>query len=307
MTTIDTFLRLQARVEPVDPRSVIAAGALLGGCYELHQRLGVGGMATVWRAYDHLLGREVAIKLPHLAGRDRATAAELVDLFEREASVTARLAHPNIVALHHLDAHDGTPYAVLELLRGETLAERLDRRRTVPVLEAIAILDGVLRALGHAHDRGVVHRDLSPRNVFLTVDDQVKLLDFGVAIEHGDAQVPAAGTPGYMAPEHAARPDPRGDLWAAGVLFLECVTGERTRPQDPPRSVPATLPGHVRAALLRVLDPDPDRRIASAHALRAALLPPRRRSLNRSASARLDGRSSAIARPAPFRAAPRHW
>lgn len=301
--TIDTFLRLQARVTPVEPSSVITAGALLGGCYELHERLGIGGMATVWRAHDHLLGREVAIKLPHLAGRDPETTAALVDLFEREASVTARLAHPNIVALHHLDAQDGVPYAVLELLRGETLADRLARRRVLPVPETLAILDGVLRALGHAHDRGVVHRDLSPRNVFVTVDEQVKLLDFGVAVEHGDAEPHAAGTPGYMAPEHAALPDPRGDLWAAGVLFLECVTGARTRPQDPARPIPATLPAHVRAALHRVLDADPDRRIASAHALRAALT---RRAI-RSASASSAFRSSATARPAPCRGGPRHW
>jgi hypothetical protein len=275
-TTIDTFLRSAAAVDAIDPALAITIGTVLDDCYEVRERLGAGGMATVYRAYDRRLRRDVAIKVPRVAG-DRARA---LAMFEREAQATARLGHPNIVALHHIGEHRGTRFAVLELLHGETLASRLARRHTLPAVEAMAILDGVLQALGYAHERGIVHRDLTPRNVFLTTDQRVKLLDFGVAIEHGHLAgtcTRAAGTPGYMAPEHAVAPDPRNDLWAAGVLFLECVTGPRPDAPDGRHTpdvhdVPAELPREVRDTIARALDRDPERRPATASDMRAALV-----------------------------------
>jgi serine/threonine protein kinase len=269
-TTIDTFLRSAAAVDAVDPALAITIGTVLDDCYDVRERLGMGGMATVYRAHDRRLRRDVAIKVPRLTGDRERTLA----MFEREAHATARLCHPNIVTLHHIGEHHGTRFAVLELLQGETLASRLARRHALPVDEAMAILDGILQALGYAHERGIVHRDLTPRNVFLTTDQRVKLLDFGVAIEHGHLAgtcTRAAGTPGYMAPEHEVAPDPRNDLWAAGVLFLECVTGRRPHP-DEARAVPGELPREVRDTIARALDRDPERRPASASDMRAALV-----------------------------------
>jgi serine/threonine protein kinase len=272
-TTIDTFLRSVAAIDPIDPALALAVGTVLDDCYELRERLAAGGMATVYRAYDRRLNREVAIKVPRLAG-DRARTLEM---FEREAQATARLQHPNIVALHHIGDHHGTRFAVLELLHGETLSARLARRHTLPVAEATAILDGVLQALGYAHERGIVHRDLTPRNVFLTTDERVKLLDFGVAIEHGGSAgtaTRAAGTPGYMAPEHAVAADPRNDLWAAGVLFLECVTGVRAELDavHAVHEVPGELPPAVRDMIERAVNRDPERRPATANDMRTAIV-----------------------------------
>jgi serine/threonine protein kinase len=269
-TTIDTFLRSAAAVDPVDPALALTIGSVLDDCYELRERLAAGGMATVYRAYDRRLNREVAIKVPRLLG-DRARTLEM---FEREAQATARLSHPNIVALHHIGDHHGTRFAVLELLHGETLSARLARRHTLPAGEAMAILDGVLQALGYAHERGIVHRDLTPRNVFLLTDQRVKLLDFGVAIEHGGSSgtaTRAAGTPGYMAPEHAVAADPRSDLWAAGVLFLECVTGVRAE-LDEAHEVPGELPRAVRDMIARAVDRDLERRPATANDMRAPIV-----------------------------------
>ncbi len=293
VTTVDTFIRAAASVEAVDPASAILPGTVLEGCYEVRERLGTGGMATVYRAYDRRLEREVAIKVPRLG---RGPRARVLAMFEREARATARLSHPNIVELHHVGHHHGTPFAVIALLSGETLAARLARRGVLAPDETLAIFDGVLQGLAHAHERGIVHRDLKPQNVFLTADDRVKLLDFGVAIEHGRAfgtATRAAGTPGYMAPEHAEAPDPRNDLWAAGVLFLECVTGRRgerggaartgaapdgAAPENPRSAdtapaleIPAELPPGVRAAIARSIDPDPDRRPSTAGELRFLL------------------------------------
>ncbi len=262
-TTFDSLVRKVARVEA----EVLAPGQVLDEAYELIERIGGGGMGIVFRARDLRLGREVAVKTLRAAFDEDA-----LRLFEREARATAQLLHPNIVTLHHVGVHDGRPFLVLELLTGETLAARL-ARRAFTVDEALDILDHVLAAVGFAHDRGVLHRDLKPNNIFVTADERIKVLDFGIALSldaSPGTMTRGAGTPGYMAPEQrdGQAQDARTDVWAAALLFVECVLGRR-----PERDELAALPvtPAVREVLARAIDPDPARRPANANELRTLL------------------------------------
>jgi hypothetical protein len=270
-TTFDELVRAVARV---DVAHGVAAGVVLGETYEIVERVGNGGMGVVFRAHDRRLGRDVAVKLLRRTGD-----GDLRRLFEREARATAQLLHPNIVTLHHVGEHDGQPYLVLELLTGETLATRLTRRVRLPQAEALAIADAVLAAIAFAHQHGVLHRDLKPSNVFLTSDDRIKVLDFGIALSLDAASGPvtrAAGTPGYMAPEQrdGSEQDARTDVWAAARLFVECVTGRRADDDDAIAVLDKLgIDRDVRSALVRSLDPDPEKRPHSAEELRAMLRP----------------------------------
>ncbi|HEU0036176.1 MAG TPA: serine/threonine-protein kinase [Kofleriaceae bacterium] len=260
-----------ARVGPIVP--ALAAGQILADTYELIDRIGAGGMGIVYRARDRKLGRDVAVKTLKPSSKD----GDLRRLFDREARATAQLLHPNIVTLHHVGEHEGQPYLVLELLTGETLASRLARRRKLPVSDALAILDAVLAAIAFAHERGVLHRDLKPSNVFITVDERVKVLDFGVALAVDTSPGPVtrvAGTPGYMAPEQRQGEDQdvRTDVWAAALLLLECVLGRRATEAELPaalREIEAAPT--VRAVLERALSPEPANRPATASELRQEL------------------------------------
>ena len=207
------------------------------GPFEILAPLGAGGMGEVWRASDTRLGREVAIKIlpSHLAADADALAR-----FEREARSVAALSHPNILALHDFAEQDGIVYAVTELLDGETLGRRLEDGP----LSARKVRDWgaqAARALGAAHDRGIVHRDVKPDNLFITRSGMVKLLDFGLARhelveprhdapEHWKtAQGTVLGTVGYMSPEmiRGEPLDGRSDVFSLGCVLYEMLTGER--------------------------------------------------------------------------------
>src|SRR5438105_3881279 len=154
----------------------LSTGTRLGS-YEILSALGVGGMGEVYRARDTKLGRGVAVKvLPEAFLSD----VERVARFEREARVLASLNHPNIAALHGMEASNGQHFLVMELVEGETLAERL-QRGPLPVDEALKIAHQIAEALEAAHEKGIVHRDLKPANVKITPDEKVKVLDFGLA------------------------------------------------------------------------------------------------------------------------------
>lgn len=273
-TTFDPILKAIARVDP----QPMLVGQVLDLTYELVERLGGGGMGVVFRARDHRLGRDVAVKALRPTGGAADDHVRL--LFEREARATAQLLHPNIVTLHHVGEHLGHPYLVLELLTGETLAARLARRTRLPADDALAILDAVLAALAFAHERGVLHRDLKPNNVFVTADERIKVLDFGVALQLDTSPGPitrAAGTPGYMAPEQrdGGDQDARTDVWAAALLLLECLIGRRPDDRDVPAALAALAevdaPPAVRAVLTRALAIDPAKRPESAAELRGEL------------------------------------
>jgi serine/threonine protein kinase len=203
--------------------------------YEIVAPLGSGGMGEVYRARDVRLGREVAIKVmaPHVA-----LDPEMRARFETEARAVAALSHPSIVAIHELLNVDGVPVAVMELLEGETLRDRV-KKGPLAWRDATAIAAAVAEGLGVAHARGVIHRDLKPENVFLTSDGIVKVLDFGLALHRLAADVAdgptlgrtaqgvVLGTFGYMSPEQVTgtRVDGRSDIFAVG-----CLPSTRLRP-----------------------------------------------------------------------------
>ena len=202
---------------------VLAPGDLIADRFELAREISRGGFGVVLEAWDRQLSRRVAFKVLRPTRRSRT---ELDDASLREeAEVAARLHHPNIVTVFDVGSCAAGPYVILELLRGETLAARL-QRGALPAREAVRVAVEMARGLEHAHRAGVVHRDLKPSNVFLCEDGSVKLLDFGVALVMGSDRSGAAGTPAYMAPEvlRGARGDERSDVFGLGAVLFEMLT-----------------------------------------------------------------------------------
>ena len=268
------------------------------GPYEVVALLGAGGMAEVYRAKDTRLGREVAIKFVSEAlGGDGAS----LERFEREAKVAGSLNHPNIVALHDVGLHDGKSYFVTELLQGETLRARL-AKGPAPMATALDWAAQMAKGLAAAHERGIVHRDVKPENVFVTRDGQVKLLDFGIAklLEAAQAAAPhplmaetvspsgrsmgtgtVLGTPGYMSPEQVRGDavDARSDFFSLGAVLYEMLSGHRAFPAGPavessyailhhePEALPPIVPPLVAQVVLRCLEKDPALRYQSARDL----------------------------------------
>jgi len=215
---------------------MLSAGEKLGP-YEIVEPLASGGMGDVYRARDPRLERHVAVKvLPERLAKDPEAAAR----FAREARLVAALSHPHILAIHDFGFEGGLAYAVTELLEGETLRRRLDRG-PLPLALVRDYATAIAAALGAAHEKGIVHRDVKPENVFLTRDGGVKILDFGVAKAADAARPPDAGsdadtepgmlvgTIGYMSPEQVrSEPiDPRSDLFSFGCVLYEMITGTR--------------------------------------------------------------------------------
>jgi tetratricopeptide (TPR) repeat protein len=215
------------------------------GRFEILRELGRGGFGVVYEALDLQLGRLVAFKA--LRGGDPSRARDRGAQLQAEAEAAARLSHPNIVTLHDVGLSADPPYLVLELLRGETLAERL-RRGSQPLDEALRIAVEVGRALEHAHDAGVIHRDLKPSNVFLTAEGRVKVLDFGLAQVLGRS-TQGGGTPAYMAPEQWREEAqvPSTDVFSAGAVLFESLCGQ--------------LPYRRRDGRSEVLEPGPEPRL----------------------------------------------
>jgi serine/threonine protein kinase len=291
--------------------------------YEVTGRLGTGGMGEVYRARDLRLARDVAIKVmaDHIAADPG-----MRERFETEARAVAALSHPSIMSIHELGIADGRPFAVMELLEGQTLRKRIETG-ALPWRDAVKAGIDVAEGLAAAHTKGVIHRDLKPENVFITTDGQVKILDFGLALHRvnvmdgegvtGMRTAPGLvlGTFGYMSPEQVLgeRVDGRSDLFAAGCLLYEMLTGRRLFHGGTPNEMVASLlrtgipdlsaldstgPPELRTIVSRCVERDPARRFASASDLAMALRTLFTTSVERTGSAtrrpRTRGKSLAV-------------
>jgi eukaryotic-like serine/threonine-protein kinase len=216
-------------------------GTLLSGRYRLDAQIGAGGMSTVYRAFDTVLERQVAIKVMH---REIAAEADQLERFRREARAVAQLNHPHVVGVidageeeqpaDSIEGHLGlsTPYIVFEYVEGETLKERIRRHGRLPIPEAVAYAIEIARALGAAHERRIVHRDVKPQNVLVDEEGTAKVTDFGIArslAEEGlTAEGRVLGTTDYVSPEQALGHEvgPQSDIYSLGIVLYEMLTGD---------------------------------------------------------------------------------
>jgi serine/threonine protein kinase len=283
--------------DPLYPKSDSDLAAhverVLSESYELDKEIGRGGMGIVYKARDRRLKRTVAIKLlpPELAYR-----AEIRSRFLREAETAAQLSHPNIVPIYSVDEREGLVFFVMAYVDGENLAMRLHRTGSIPSDESRRILIDVAHALGFAHDRGVVHRDIKPDNILIDSGGRVMVTDFGIAraiSEGADARLTATGmaigTPAYMSPEQSMgerEVDGRSDLYSLGVVGYQMLTGELPFNAN---STPALLVKHLSEApppiqqrcptvapdlgraIMMLLEKEPSNRFPGASALAVAL------------------------------------
>ncbi|MGK5642606.1 serine/threonine-protein kinase [Streptomyces sp. URMC 126] len=263
------------------------AGRRVGGRYLLRSRLGHGGMGTVWRAHDEVVDREVAVKEPRVPDHLPESMRQTIHLrMQREARAAARVAHPSVVAVHDVVVEDGRPWIVMELVKGQSLGDRLNEG-TLDPREAARIGLAVLGALEAAHEAGVLHRDVKPDNVLLGRHDRVVLTDFGIAQIEGEQGLTETGgfigSPEFVAPERALgqRPGPASDLWSLGVVLYAAVEGmspfRRSNTQatmqavlsaEPPR--PTRAPAGYADIVMGLLRKEPSARPTTSQ-VRAAL------------------------------------
>ncbi|MBS2013931.1 MAG: serine/threonine protein kinase [Deltaproteobacteria bacterium] len=273
-------------------------GQLVDGKYVLEDVLGEGGMGIVWAARHRLLGTELALKILLPEARDQETVAR----FHREARASVRMSSVHAARVHDVaETADGTPYMVMERLRGQDLGELLERNGPLPPLVAIDYVAQALSAIEEAHAIGLVHRDLKPSNLYLATQPSgppiIKVLDFGIARDFHDrddsrltSTRAVMGSPSYMSPEQlrAARAaDARSDIWSIGVCLYELVTGklpfeEASLPDlmvavlhatpTPPEALVPGLPSGLADVIRRCLEKDAANRFQSAAELRQALV-----------------------------------
>ncbi len=207
----------------------ILLGTKLNGRYRLEARIGSGGMSTVYRALDETLQRQVAVKLMN---REVATDSDQLERFRREARWVAQLSHPHIVGVIDAGEDEGRPYIVFEYVEGETLKERIRRMGRLPIAEAVAYAIEIARALGAAHARHIVHRDVKPQNVLIDEEGSAKVTDFGIARTLDEEGLTAdgrvLGTTDYVSPEQALGSAVTGqsDLYSLGVVLYEMLIGD---------------------------------------------------------------------------------
>nr|WP_257231944.1 serine/threonine-protein kinase [Streptomyces sp. Rer75] len=245
-------------------------GRLIAGRYRLAEQIGRGGMGTVWRAEDELLGRQVAVKQLHVS--PHLTEEELTTMHERtrrEARSAARITHPNVVVVHDVVDDEGLPCIVMEYVPSTTLGDLLKEGGTLSPDETARVGRGMIAALRAAHAAGVLHRDVKPGNVLLGSDGRVVLTDFGIAMATGTSTLTktgeVVGSIDYIAPERVRgrKPGPASDLWALGATLYQAVEGR----------APFRKPTPIETGYAIAVDPlDPPRRAGSLAPLIEALL-----------------------------------
>lgn len=251
------------------------------GRYHIIEPLGQGGMATVYKAFDTSLERNVAIKIIRTDKKEGTEQNEFLKRFQREAKALAQLDHPYILKVLDYGEQEGIPYLVMPFIQGGTLKEKMGQ--PMPYREAAALLMPIAQALDYAHKRKIIHRDVKPANILISESNSPLLSDFGIAkiIESGDStQLTAAGvgigTPDYMAPEQwAGQTDPRTDIYSLGIVFFQMITGRLPfsadtpaavlikHIQDPlprPTSYVPNLPEEVERVLFKALSKEPEGR-----------------------------------------------
>ena len=256
-------------------------GQTLDDRYEILEVIGEGGMAVVYKARDNRLDRLVAVKIMR---EEMASDEEFRRRFCAESHAVAMLSNPNIVAVYDVSHSDAMEYIVMELVEGITLKQYMDKKGALPWREMLHFSKQIARALGHAHERGIIHRDIKPQNIMLLRDGTIKVADFGIAaleneIEENDGQ--AIGSIHYIAPEQARgeSPDARSDLYSLGVVMYEMLTGQRPYTGDtlgeiavkhmnaeavPPHKIVEDIPAELERITLKAMNAKITERYQSA-------------------------------------------
>ena len=263
-------------------------GNLLDGRYEILETIGEGGMALVFRALDHRLNRYVAVKVMR---EEMAKDEEFRRRFCAESHAVAMLSNPNIVAVYDVSHSDEREYIVMELISGITLKQYMDKKGALDWKEVVHFTKQITRALSHAHERGIIHRDIKPQNIMLLRDGTLKVADFGIAALENEVYENNGQTIGsihYIAPEQARgnSPDARSDIYSLGVVMYEMLTGKlpytgstlaeiavkhmNAKP-EPPRSIQPSIPEELERITLKAMSADLSARYQTAAELLAAL------------------------------------
>jgi serine/threonine-protein kinase len=260
------------------------------GKYEIKRTLGRGAMGVVYEGWDPIIARRVAIKTVKLPDESEPETEEALARFRREAQAAGRLTHPNIVAVYDYGETSDLAYIVMEYVDGPPLKTLLDRNERFALADAVRVMQDLLTGLQFSHERGVVHRDIKPANVMLTSNGQAKIADFGIARIESSSMTQAGtllGTPAYMSPEQFMGQvvDARSDIYSAGVLLYQLLTGERpfdgsmsaimhkalnTEPPAPSQ-LSVTVPPSFDPVVRRAMAKRPDDRFPSASALAEAI------------------------------------
>ena len=263
-------------------------GKMLDNRYEILERIGTGGMAVVYKAKCHRLNRLVAVKI---LKSDLAQDEDFRRRFNAESQAVAQLSHPNIVSVYDVSRGGDIEYIVMELIDGITLKQYMEKRGQLNWRESLHFITQIMRGLSHAHSRGIVHRDIKPQNVMVLRDGSVKVADFGIACLENAAQTltqEALGSVHYISPEQARgdRIDARSDIYSAGVVLYEMLTGRLPFEGDSavsvaiqhlssvplaPREVNPDIPEQLELICMKAMAPDLDKRYPSADAMIADL------------------------------------
>ncbi len=263
-------------------------GKMLDSRYEILERIGTGGMAIVYKARDHRLNRLVALKI---LKPDLAQDADFRRRFNAESQAVAQLSHPNIVSVYDVSKGGDTEYIVMELIDGITLKQYMEKRGQLNWRETLHFITQIIRGLSHAHSRGIVHRDIKPQNIMVLRDGSVKVADFGIACLENAAQTltqEALGSVHYISPEQARgdRTDARSDLYSAGVVLYEMLTGRLPFEGDSavsvaiqhlssiplaPREINPNIPRQLELICMKAMAPELEKRYPDAESMIADL------------------------------------